>query len=103
MRVLKFRAVDLYDRIRIGKQNFSRSFDDARFSRAGWTEKKHRADWPVGRVHAGEEYLVKAAHAANGALLAHDASGKPLFEVLGGSTLLIRIQEDCAHSVVYFV
>src|SRR6266404_7835827 len=101
--MLKFGAVDLYDRVRIGKQNFSCGFDDACFSRAGWAEEEHGADRPVGRVHAGQKYLVKAAHAANGALLAHDASGKLLFELLGARTFLIRIQEDCTHSVVYFV
>src|SRR5882724_11341566 len=100
MRMLKFRAVNLYNGIRIGKQNFSRGLNDPRLSRACWTEKQHGANRPVRRIHASQKDLVKAAHAANGALLTHDASGKLLFEFLGARTFLIRIEEDCAHSVV---
>ena len=74
VRVLKLGAVDLDDRVRVAEQNFRGRFDDARLSRTGRPEKQHRADRPIGRVHAGEKNLVEAAHAPHCAFLADDAS-----------------------------
>src|SRR6185503_5940070 len=98
--MLKLRAIYLNDGVGVAIQNFRRSFDHASFSRAGRAQKKHCADRPVWRVHAGEKYLVKATHAPYCALLSYDASIKTLLEVLGARAFLIRIQEDCAHGFV---
>ncbi len=100
MRMLKLCAIDLNDRIRVAIQNFRRGLNHASFSRAGWAQKNHGSNWTVWRIHTSQKNLVKAAHTPHGALLSDDASGKPLLEVLGRSTLLIRIQEDCAHGLV---
>src|SRR2546428_4301704 len=100
MRMLKLPAVDFYDRVWVAIQNLRRRFDDAGLSRARGAEKEHRANRPVRGIQARQKYLVQAAHSPYCALLSYDAVGKPLLEVLGAGTFLIRIQEDGAHDVM---
>ena len=95
VRMLKLGAVDLHDRVRVAIKNFGGGFDHASFSGAGRSEKQHRADRPVGRIHARQKNLVQAAHAADCAFLTDDARVKPLFKILSARALLIGIEENC--------
>jgi hypothetical protein len=92
--MLKFRAVDLHDSIRIREQNFCGRFDYTRLSGTGRPEEQHCADGSVGRIHAGQEYLVEAAHTAHGPLLANDARAQPIFKILRARAFLIRVKKD---------
>src|SRR6185436_15802808 len=99
MRVLEFRAVDLHDGVWISIQHFSSRFDNARFSGTCRSQKQHRSDRAVRRIHAREKDLIQAAHASDGALLAYDAGGQPLLKILSTRALLIGIEEYCTGIV----
>src|SRR5713226_7011758 len=92
--MLKFSAVDLYNAVRVGIKNFGRGFYHPGFSGAGWAQKKHCANWPVGRIHPCQKNLVQAAHAAHGTLLTNDARPQAVFKILGARTLLIWVKKD---------
>ena len=94
MGVLELGAVDLDDCVRVAEENFRGGLDDASLAGAGGPEEDHRADGAVRRVHPGEENLVEAAHAPDGALLAHDARGKLLFELLRAWALLVGVEQN---------
>src|SRR5215217_4092796 len=94
--MLKLRAVDFDDGVRIAIQHLGSRFDHARLSGTSWSQKQHRTDWPVRRIHARQEDLIQTAHASDRAFLTHDARGQPLLKILSTRALLIWIEENCA-------
>jgi hypothetical protein len=70
--MLEFGTVDLYDSMRIAKENFRRRLDDPCLTRARRPEEKHCADRTRRVVHPGEVDLKQSAHAPDGAFLADD-------------------------------
>src|SRR5437773_8714135 len=99
MRMLKFGAIDFHYSIGVSIQRLGGSLDYASFTRTRRPKKQHSANRAVRRIHTRQKDLIKAAHAAHGALLSYDAGRKALLEVLSARTLLIRIQEDCSHKL----
>src|ERR1043166_6770320 len=92
--MLKLGAIDLHDGIGVVVKHFRSRLNYARFSRTSWSKKQHGADWPVWRVHAREENLVKTAHAPHSAFLTHNSSRESLFKILSAGALLIGIEEN---------
>src|SRR5260370_38358490 len=95
VRVLEFGAVDLHDRVHIGKEYFGRRFNYTRLAETGRTKKQHRPDWAIRWIHAGQKNLVEAAHAPDSTLLTNNARSQAVFEILGTWALLLRVKEGC--------
>src|SRR6266576_6101379 len=97
--MLKLSTIDFDNRICVAVENLGSCLDYASLSRARRTQKQHRTDRPVWRIHTRQKNLIETAHAADGTFLSDDASGKPFFKILSKRALLIGIEEDCTHIV----
>src|SRR6185369_13043278 len=92
VRVLEFGAVNFDHRIGLGEQDLSGGFDHARLARTGWSQEKHRPDWPAGVLHSGKIYLIKAGYPANCPLLPDNQRAELSLELLGPWALHVGIQ-----------
>jgi hypothetical protein len=92
--VLKLRAIDLDDGVRVSKENLRCGFDHPCFAGTSRSQEKERSKRFVALVHSGEEQLIQIAHTANGILLTDNERRKPFVEFLSLRTFEFGIEKE---------
>src|SRR5579872_468932 len=82
MRVLKFRAVDLYDRSLFAEQGLCRGLHDARLSRPGRSQEQQIPDGPSRRIQARAKHLKNRHYRLDGFVLPYNFGAKSRLEFL---------------------
>src|ERR1041384_6697194 len=85
--VLKLCAVDLDNRVAISEKDIRGGLNHVSLTRAGWSEKEHRAPRPSRVRHPRLEDLIERTDCANGSILADYSCPESIFEPLGDRAL----------------
>ncbi|HMD40567.1 MAG TPA: hypothetical protein VKH15_14880 [Candidatus Acidoferrum sp.] len=105
MRVLKLRAIYLYNSARIPEQNLRGRFHDPRLAGPGWTQKQEIAHRSPGGVQARTEDLKQVNKRLDAFRLADDLRAKRPFKVSGtraSDTWIQLLSSASFHGIVPF-
>src|SRR5262245_3038469 len=82
MRMLKLRAIDFCDQVRVTEKYLRGRLDDSRFARTCGTEEEQVPDWTAWVSQSSQKDLIQAGDTSHSAILSDDQPGKLILKLL---------------------
>src|SRR5215468_5677599 len=98
VRMLKLRAVNLRDQIRITKKYFRGGLDDSRLAGTCGTKEEQVPDWTAGVSQSSQKDLIQAGDASHSAILSDDQRGKLILKLLSRWAFQVWIEINGTRS-----